>query len=585
MNTRFRHPVLRRLAAVLPMLLPFVAAAQFAPPPVPPALDWTTDGVSAPDGAPWPASAVPQLLGAWPFDDPSLLAGYRSDAPVVSSNLFLVPSPWGYGVRLSPDLPSSLRLGVRQVNTNGDFSVRNGTVSLWLRPDWSPGGPLAPSVATPLVEVGSPGAARTGWWAWLVNPGGHEVQFLGQARGQEVTWLRAPVAFRSNQWMHLALTWSPTNSALYVNGARVTQGAGVTHWPALAERSSGGWGLGGDVTGLRRLRADFDLLLTANHPLPAAGIAGQFASAVASQGSGATPEGALASMAAGSEFGAPTLPANHRSGLWIESALGAMSGAPGGWLRGTTAGVRYEIFAAGAMAGPWSLDQSVVGTLGQNWTAFSLASPDIPNGFAVASPFADADADGLSDEFERRVSRTSIASADSDDDGMPDGWEVQHGLNPNEGDGHKDPDGDGIVNALEYLHGRNPGVRDLLSLISVVASTATLVEGGATGKFTLRRTAPLTEALQVGVDWTGPSVNGSDYSLLLPLITFPAGASEVSFTVNPLVDGLDEKDESVIVTVQRGLLYGRNTTYSGKMTIQDVDRPLAFLDVVDPEAS
>ena len=156
-----------------------------------------------------------------------------------------MPSPWGTALRLSSDLPACLRFGVRQANTNGDFSVRNGTVSLWLRPDWSVGGPTAPASATPLAEAGTPSAARTGWWGWVVNPGGGEMQFLGQARGQQVTWLRTPVAITSNRWTHLALTWTPTNSSLFVNGLKVTNGIGVTHWPALAERESGGWGVGG----------------------------------------------------------------------------------------------------------------------------------------------------------------------------------------------------------------------------------------------------------------------------------------------------------------------------------------------------
>jgi len=575
----------RRLSiVVLSFLMTDRVVAQL-PPPMPPAFGWSTDGVSAPDSAPWPAQAVPQLLGAWPFDQPSNLSGYRGDAPIVSTNLFLVSSPWGYAVRLSPDRPACLRLNVRQANTNGDFSVRNGTVSVWIRPDWNPGGPSAPAVATPLVEVGTHSAARTGWWAWLVNPGGSQVQFLGQARGQEVSWLQAPVAFKSNQWMHLALTWSPSNSVLYVNGARVTSGSGVTHWPALAERSHAGWGLGGDATGLRRLRADFDLLVTANYPLSATGVAGQFAATVASQGSGATSAGVLASMAGAPEFGSPTLPANFRSGLWIESARGAVSGVPGGWLRGTASGVRYEIFAAGSLSGPWWLDQSVVGASGKNWTPFSLATSKVPTGFALAVPFSDADADGLSDEFERRVSRTSIANADSDGDGMPDGWEARYGLNPNDPDGHKDADGDGIVNALEYLHGRDPSRADPIPLISVSASAATVQEGRSTGRFLLRRTPPLADPLDVFVEWTGPAVNGADYAQLLPVITFPAGASEVGFTVNPLVDGLDEKDEPVILTVGQGLFYGRNTTYSAKMTIQDADLPAVSMDAADPDAS
>lgn len=44
--------------------------------------------------------------------------------------------------------------------------------------------------------------------------------------------------------------------------------------------------------------------------------------------------------------------------------------------------------------------------------------------------------------------------ADADEDGMPDEWEKTHGLNPNDAaDGTKDRDGDGYTNVEEYING------------------------------------------------------------------------------------------------------------------------------------
>ena len=47
--------------------------------------------------------------------------------------------------------------------------------------------------------------------------------------------------------------------------------------------------------------------------------------------------------------------------------------------------------------------------------------------------------------------------ADDDQDGLPDDWELAHGLNPVANDASLDFDGDGANNAHEFLAGTNPG--------------------------------------------------------------------------------------------------------------------------------
>ena len=73
---------------------------------------------------------------------------------------------------------------------------------------------------------------------------------------------------------------------------------------------------------------------------------------------------------------------------------------------------------------------------------------------------ADWDGDGLTNAEEADAG-TNMNNADSDSDGLPDGWEVANGLNPtNGGDGNADPDGDGLTNAQEYAKGTNPNNAD-----------------------------------------------------------------------------------------------------------------------------
>ena len=49
---------------------------------------------------------------------------------------------------------------------------------------------------------------------------------------------------------------------------------------------------------------------------------------------------------------------------------------------------------------------------------------------------------------------------DTDGDGMPDEWEKQYGLNPNDPtDAQKDCNGDGYTNIEKYINGINPNTK------------------------------------------------------------------------------------------------------------------------------
>jgi glycosidase len=77
--------------------------------------------------------------------------------------------------------------------------------------------------------------------------------------------------------------------------------------------------------------------------------------------------------------------------------------------------------------------------------------------------------DGLNLEAARLVNVTLFGVTDTDGDGLPDTWEMQFGLNPNDSTGINGPDGDpdmdGFTNLQEYLAGTNP--RDENSLLRI----------------------------------------------------------------------------------------------------------------------
>ncbi len=96
-------------------------------------------------------------------------------------------------------------------------------------------------------------------------------------------------------------------------------------------------------------------------------------------------------------------------------------------------------------------------------------------GKPIPPPLADSDGDGVpddQDDFPLDPNETTDtdgdglgnnADPDDDNDGMPDAWETQHGLDPLIDDASKDPDSDGINNLSEYLIGTNPKTFEDLS--------------------------------------------------------------------------------------------------------------------------
>ncbi|MDO8303742.1 MAG: hypothetical protein Q7T18_10915, partial [Sedimentisphaerales bacterium] len=87
--------------------------------------------------------------------------------------------------------------------------------------------------------------------------------------------------------------------------------------------------------------------------------------------------------------------------------------------------------------------------------AIDMDVRDIGYHYPVVS--LDTDSDGLLDCLEYWAG-TLHNNPDTDGDGMPDGWEVQYGLNPlNPADAQGSPlDNDDYSNLCEYLHGTDP---------------------------------------------------------------------------------------------------------------------------------
>ena len=198
------------------------------------------------------------------------------------------------------------------------------------------------------------------------------------------------------------------------------------------------------------------------------------------------------------------------------------------------AGVYY---AAGVDLKAANADVDLISTDGAHWAR--VARGDIPDRQAAAffhntiitvgdsgsiwqsgplgSAAPDADGDGVPDASDNCPSQANadqadydgdgqgdVCDSDDDNDGLPDSWESQYGLNPRDAaDAGADADGDGYTNAEEYAAGTDPTDASSLppprpptiepaagSYAGVVAVTLSSTQGGVTLHYTTDGSLP-----------------------------------------------------------------------------------------------
>ena len=134
----------------------------------------------------------------------------------------------------------------------------------------------------------------------------------------------------------------------------------------------------------------------------------------------------------------------------------------------------------------------------------------MPDGWEVSHPClsptnsadggsADFDLDNLPNvqEYNGGTNSTDPCNPDTDGDGMPDGWEVSHSLNPLVNDASIDSDGDGSTNLQEYRTGGDPhdGTDSLYALPYLEPFESPLALGALTNRY--RAMTPSAQSVTV----------------------------------------------------------------------------------------
>lgn len=226
-------------------------------------------------------NSAPQIrLGYWPFDNTNTWAGSAGQLPLVATtNILGVPS-WNTNAALI-DATNAAVLKYRDVETNGNANVnlRNGTIRFWFKPDWSSAdqGGTGPQNEGRLIEVGIKGSTN-GWWGLLVDAAGGSIYFGTQTNGSGTltTNLTAAISWASNVWHQVVLTYSPSNSEIYLDGLPlIANGSGVTVYPGAKARALG-FTIGGSAAGTNQAQGTFDELESFNYLLSVNRILGDY---------------------------------------------------------------------------------------------------------------------------------------------------------------------------------------------------------------------------------------------------------------------------------------------------------------------
>jgi hypothetical protein len=231
-------------------------------------------------------------LGYWTFTN-----GFSNQAGSAPYQPWGVTLPSWSGESLFMSPTNHMAYYVVETNNNWtNFNCANGTVRFWFKPHWTSKslGGNGPQTDACFLNVGKSGGDL---WTWHLTSDGNVMGFACFSNGIDAPYsgessVPGPHAwscsFSSSLWYQLALTYSPSNIAVYTNGVLAgtatdfpyfstngqqmfyKTGNGMFVWPAATNNLIS---IGCDLIYESQLNGEIDDFETFNYPLSAQAIA------------------------------------------------------------------------------------------------------------------------------------------------------------------------------------------------------------------------------------------------------------------------------------------------------------------------